>query len=568
MTWKTSIRPLVLIFFLNAFTISGQPYPQDYFQAPLDIPILLSGNFCELRSNHFHSGIDIKTQGVIGANVFAAAEGYVSRIKISPTGYGKALYITHPNGFTTVYAHLHRFNDAIEAYTRKRQYNEQSFEVDLFPGRGVLEVSKGEIIALSGNSGSSGGPHLHFEIRETASEKPVNPMLFGLGPTDRKPPVINGLQVHPLENGASVNGSAQVQQLILRPLKQGVWTTNTIRAGGPVGFSVNAYDQQDGSENQNGIYRMTLLVDNEERYKFEAEKFPFSDTRYLNAHIDYARFVRLKNRYQKAYVEPGNKLRMYPVLVNRGILMVPPGESQQIRIILEDLSGNKSEIAFEVLGEERRKVEPPTGEIRHHLPYAFQTEYFRVHIPAGTLYHDLTFDYAVKSGNGRLLSDIHRILSEEVPAHIHYSVSIAVPEDIRKHGHQLCLVQVSANGNGLSYEGGSMEGGFLTASVRSFGSFALTADTIPPEIIPVNIRENANMRGQKQIRIRISDQLSGISSYRGTINGKWILMEYDAKNNLLTYDFDEVCPQGENTLLVTVTDKRGNSSKYEVKFQR
>jgi hypothetical protein len=559
---------LLVIFLTLTFDLRAQQYPQNYFGSPLDIPLLLSGNFGELRSNHFHSGIDLKTQGVTGKRVLAAADGYVSRIKVSPFGYGKALYITHPNGYTTVYAHLDRFEDAIEAYTRKRQYNQERFEIDLFPGKGELEVRKGEVIAFSGNTGGSGGPHLHFEIRETASEKPVNPMLFGIGPSDTKAPNITGLQVHPLEVGATVLGRNEVKQIPLNMIRPGVWTAAPIRAGGAIGFSVNAYDQQDGSQNQNGVYRMALYIDEQLVYQFEAEKFAFSETRYINAHIDYARFSKLKNRYKKAFVEPGNKLSMYPVQEDRGVLKTENGKVYQIRIELSDLSDNLSMISFEVHGESRMKVEvPPENYLWHHQPYAFQTEYFRVQIPAGTLYDDRPFDYYVKPGNAKVLTDLHVLLSEEIPAHQYFDMSIGVNERVLTYGNKACMVQVMPDGK-LSYEGGNIQGGFLTSKVRSFGAFALTADTVAPEVVPINLREGANMRGQKQIRIRIADALSGIASYRGTINGKWILMEYDAKNNLLTYDFDHVCEEGNNTFILTVTDKRGNISKVVLNFQR
>ena len=175
--FKQFYMRLIIIPFLFFISVSmaQNSYPQDYFQSPLEIPLILSGTFAELRSNHFHSGLDIKTQQQSGLKVMAAASGFVSRIKVSHFGYGKALYITHPNGYTTVYAHLQNFNPEIDAYIKHRQYKNESYEIELFPKAGELLVNNGDIVAYSGNTGGSGGPHLHFEIRNK-QEHPMNPM--------------------------------------------------------------------------------------------------------------------------------------------------------------------------------------------------------------------------------------------------------------------------------------------------------------------------------------------------------------------------------------------------------
>ena len=252
---------LILIFFLTASTLSvaQNNYPQDYFRSPLDVPLILSGTFAELRSNHFHSGLDIKTQQRTGLNIYAAAGGFVSRIKVSHYGYGKALYITHPNGYTTVYAHLKKFSKDIEAYVKKHQYDKESYEIELFPNAGDLKIEKDSIVALSGNSGGSGGPHLHFEIRDKA-ERPMNPMLFGIDIKDSMNPKISAIYAYPIDENSFINKSNSKKKLRLTPLKNGDYTVENIEAFGNIGFGIETNDRQDLAANKNGVSNIQTFV--------------------------------------------------------------------------------------------------------------------------------------------------------------------------------------------------------------------------------------------------------------------------------------------------------------------
>jgi murein DD-endopeptidase MepM/ murein hydrolase activator NlpD len=295
----------LLAFLLCTLAAFGQKnYPKD-FRLPLDIPMQLSGNFGELRPNHFHAGFDFKTNQREGLNVYAVFDGYVSRIKISTYGYGKAIYITHPNGFTTVYGHLQRAVGTIEDKIKEAQYKEESYEVELFLKPGELVVKKGDIIALSGNTGGSEGPHLHFEFRETATEKIVNPFFFGYDQfiKDTKKPIVTSLMVYPLDAESVANRSQRPINLGLSLQKDGTFISEKVQARGKIGFGINAYDLDDASYNANGTYKTSLISNGKTLFNYQFDEMSFEEGRFINAMIDYNRYKKLKSRVQKLFMK-------------------------------------------------------------------------------------------------------------------------------------------------------------------------------------------------------------------------------------------------------------------------
>ena len=327
-------KKIALFIFLISFGFlhAQSSYPTDYFVKPLEIPLVLSGTFGELRSNHFHAGLDIKTQQRVGFNVIAAADGYVSRIKVSHWGYGKALYITHPNGYTTVYGHLKKFSPKIEAYVKKYQYQKKSFEVQLYPKASELKFNQGEVVALSGNSGSSGGPHLHFEIRDSKAIT-INPMLFGIKLPDHKNPTIQNAYTYTKNDTSQVNQSNKNVKLVLNRQANGDILANTIYAYGDIGIGINAYDRLDGAINHNGIYDLEMDVNGKKVFQFTWNKFSFSESRYINSYIDYEKYSKLNQRVQKCFVNhPANKLSMYKTLVDKGFFNVKDSLDYQVTI--------------------------------------------------------------------------------------------------------------------------------------------------------------------------------------------------------------------------------------------
>ena len=286
---------ILLLAFYTSSIFAEKKYPQNDFISPVDHKITLSGNFGELRSNHFHSGLDIKTQQRTGLKVKASANGFVSRIKVSHFGYGKALYITHPNGYTTVYAHLQKFSPEIEAYVKKQQYEKESYEIEVFPKAEDLLILKDTLVAYSGNSGGSGGPHLHFEIRDK-QERPMNPMLFGINIKDSSNPIVKSIYVYPLDKNSFVNSSNTKQKIRLTPLKNGDYNTENINAIGNIGFAINAFDRQDLAANSNGVYNIQTYINGSRNFEIDFKRFSFDETKHINQLIDYELFSTKKQQ--------------------------------------------------------------------------------------------------------------------------------------------------------------------------------------------------------------------------------------------------------------------------------
>ena len=333
---------------------SQKEYPKNYFQKPLDIPLILAGTFGELRSNHFHAGIDIKTQKREGLPVFAIADGYVSRIKIQHWGYGKALYITHPNGYTSVYAHLQKFGSKIESFVKKKQYEKESYTIQLFPNKTLLKVRKGDIIAYSGNTGGSTAPHLHFEIRDTKTEKIINPLLFGIEIKDNIKPEIKSAYAYPLGDFSQVNQSENPVKLQITKQENGDLVADKIYALGVIGIGVKSFDRLNGAHNKNGIYNLDLYVNNEKIYNHCLETFSFAEGKYINLHLDYEHYKKRYEKIQRCFVIPSNKLSIYGNLINSGQINIDDGMNYVIEVIASDIKGNKTTLTIPVQGKSQK----------------------------------------------------------------------------------------------------------------------------------------------------------------------------------------------------------------------
>ena len=345
------------ILSIHLFSFSQEKYPKDYFRSPLDIPIFLSGSFGELRSNHFHAGLDIKTQGKEGLKVFAVADGYVSRIKVQQFGYGKAIYITHPNGFTSVYGHLSKYNGEIDKYVKSVQYKKENYQTgNLFFKEDKFPVKKGEIIAFSGDTGGSGGPHLHFEIRNTKTESIINPLFFGLKVEDTKPPVIQSLKVYTINSASRINQQNKSFQIPIKNIKVGKYKADRISASGIIGFGISVFDRFNKAPNKNGIYSLEMLVNGKRFYYHNVETFSFSESKYLNLHIDYEHFKKYKRRYQKTHKVTANKLSIYQDLINNGKINIQKGLNYTIEIIAKDFENNSSSIIIPIAGKESNAI--------------------------------------------------------------------------------------------------------------------------------------------------------------------------------------------------------------------
>jgi murein DD-endopeptidase MepM/ murein hydrolase activator NlpD len=568
--YKLKFSISICLLFASTFVqaqqiFSTNKYPITDFRQPLDItPPALAGSFGEIRGNHFHSGIDFRTNQREGYPVYAVADGYISRLRVQNSGFGQALYINHPNGFTTVYGHLQRFSPKIATIVKDLEYEKKSFEIDEFPDATLIPVHKGEIIAWSGNRGSSGGPHLHFEIRDTKTEETINPQFFGIIIPDNIPPVIHGLYVYRL-NGKTFNESIPKQAIGITGANGSYKTTAPISLTGEVGFGIVVTDRHNGLSGTNGVYSIQLEVDGKKVYTSALERFAFEDSKAINSHIDYPTYLNTKRSIQKSFVEPGNPLKIYSGLINSGRINFNDGAAHQLRYIITDSKGNSSVLPFTVNAGSApiATATVPAGII---YPYnkvnEFNADDVKVVFPMGTLYSDLNFTYKkLPKPTGNAWSAVHQIHNRYTPLHIGFDISIKadnLPENLRSKA-------LIVNSNGSS-QGGGFENGYVKATPKNFGSFYIAIDTLAPRIVPVNIAEGKSMSGLSKIFFKISDNLSGIKSFNGYIDGKWALMEFDTKTATLWHSFDERTTSGKHTLELVVVDMKENSRKYTVTF--
>ena len=539
-------------------------YPKDYFVKPLDVPLILSGTFGELRTNHFHAGLDIKTQQRQGLNVVASASGYVSRIKISHWGYGKALYITHPNGYTTVYGHLKKFAPEIEAYVKKLQYQKESFTIELFPKSSELKVTKGQVVAYSGNSGSSGGPHLHFEIRDSRSN-PINPMFFGIELPDTKNPLIRAGVIYSFNDSSHVNNLNKINELVLK-YKDGAMVANTVEAYGKIGIGVNVVDKLDGALNNNGIFNLQMTVNGKKTYEHEVNTFSFTESRYINTLMDYERYSRKRQRIQKCFVEPSNKLSIYKKLVNKGYIDIKEGLSYHIQITASDFKGNSSKLIIPIKGVKSDSI---VKEKIIKTPHFFKAnEYnkinqdnFSVAFPKNSFYKDIYFDFSYED-------NVVKLHNSGTPLHNKFTLTFDISDYSVKDRKQVIIAEINNKGR-LSYASTRRKENKVYTRSRSLGKYTLAIDSILPKIKPINFKNNKKISKYRYLKVKISDNLSGIKSYRGEIDGKWILFEYDAKRRLLTYDFNDSKLEGnKHTLKVTAVDNVNNTNTYIATFYK
>lgn len=563
------MRKILLLLYgllMTSVSLAQADLPRDYFIHPMDIPLVLSGTFGELRTNHFHAGLDIKTQQKEGIPVLASAEGYVSRINVSLWGYGNALYITHPNGYTTVYGHLREFSDEIDAYVRKKQYEKESFTIRLYPKPGELPVIKGQVIALSGNSGSSGGPHLHYEIRDVKQDI-LNPLDFGIDIPDHKNPSIQGAYAYAQNDSSQVNQSNRIVQLVLNRRIDGDLQANTIYAYGKIGFGINAFDRLDGALNRNGLYQLEMSVDGKSVFEFKADKFAFSESRWINSYIDYERLTTLKQRVQKCFVDhEKNNLGLYKKLAEKGVVTIKDSTETEVVVIARDHSGNFTRLIIPVVGKKDTialidEVEKTPYFFRAGQANQIKDSVITAYFPKDIFYEDFYFDYSYADG-------VVKLHDPTVPVHNYYKLTFDVSnrefEDL-KHTY---IAQKNRYGKWY-YVSTKKKDNTLYTSSKTLGEFTLKTDFEDPKISAVGFKEGQWLTKYEQLKVKIYDRGSGVKSYRGELDGAWIRMAYNPKDGTLTYDFsDRELTGTEHHLKVVVTDNVNNKTTFNIKFNK
>jgi len=561
------LKKIIFLLLMVSATAFAQNYPLDYFRSPLDIPLRLAGTFGELRNNHFHAGIDIKTNRRIGLPVYATADGYISRIKVAIWGYGKVIYINHPNGYTTVYAHLNKFGDEIQEYVKNIQYEKESYETgNIFPKKDQFIVAKGQIIGYSGRTGGFVAPHLHYEIRNTKTEKIINPLLFGIKIKDSIAPKIKKLIAYPIGLNSKINKSLKNQSLSIKKDSLNNYTANRLTASGKIGFGINVYDLLGKELNKNGIYSLEMKINGKRKYYHDVETFSFSESKFINLLIDYEYFSKYKSRIQKTFREKENKLSIYEGLIENGSITINEGLNYQVEIIAKDFIGNRSSIKIPVIG---LKSETMINQQRDTTAYKIVKNKFQkfskdgvtIAFPKNTFYKDFFLNFSVNERN----ATIHK---PTIPLDKKFTITF---DSIMYNESELDHIYI-ANMNNKKYPyymDTRKKSNKIFTTTKTLGKYGLLTDNQIPKIYNPNFKSNDWVSRLRYLTIKISDSQSGIKSYEAYIDNEWILMEYDVKKKKLSYDFrDKKLVGSKHIFKLVVSDNVGNTNTYNSSFYR
>lgn len=549
-------------------------YPQGYFINPMSIPMELIANFGELRSNHWHMGLDIRTEARENLPVRAAAAGHISFIGVRPLSFGRFIIIDHPNGLSTLYAHLNDFAPAIEEHVTRQQYAQESWAVELRFTPDQFPVRQGQLIAYSGNTGGSAGPHLHFEIIDTRSSKRLNPLLFGFPLQDRVAPVIKSLLVY----DRSRSLTDQRPQIV--PLKK--TATGYQLAGGALfktslqqlSFAIQAFDQVSGSSNPNGIYAASVSVDEKPIAGFTIDSIDYDQTGYINAHIDYANKQRGGALYQHLSPLPGEASGIYKRYADNGVINLADTVQHSVMIWVEDTYGNKSLLSFQLQRKttlttasaaiapagSRGKIESQTTYLLPHQAFSFKRADVELIAAAGAVYDSVPLDYQVDAGPllPPALTRRHRFNSTAWPLHnvVQIKLKAAQPLDERLRNK---VVMQRSWGSVKKTKPAHYEKGWVVASFDDFGYFQAYIDTVAPEVRLPGSGDTIDLSASRAIVITPSDNFGVIRSFRAELNGQWLRFTND-KGRSWVYRFDERCPYGTHQLTIAVQDAVGNES--------
>ncbi|MEI8278242.1 MAG: M23 family metallopeptidase [Bacteroidota bacterium] len=544
--------------------VSVNNYPQDYFRNPQNIPILLAGNFGECRMGHFHSGIDIKTNGGENLPVYAAADGYIARIKLEKGGFGHAIYIMHPNGYTTLYAHLNDFIPELQKYVRKIQYQKEGWETDIPFTPTQFPVKKGQQIAWSGNTGASTAPHLHFEIRSTKTEHPLNPELFGLPIVDKLPPVPKEVAIYDLTRSIY----EQVPQVHAVHKKGNVYVPahDTILVDPTVsGIGINVDDYMNGSDNTLTFHTATWYLDDSVQGEVVLDNIGYDETRYMHAYADYKTKKDNGSWIQCLFRLPGNNLgHLYKNLNKvKGAFVITDNIAHEVKVEIKDAFNNSSTIKFHLISAGRSNPLYCNNLYKANKVNNFENPNVTFYLDDTNLYDDICFQFD-KVADANSYSDRYKIHRTNVPIHHYFELNIKpnkpIPFDLRSKIVLVCNDGKSDDGKATKYD----DKGWYTASVRSFGEYRLLADTTAPVIKP--LQKTNNLSKASMIAFNITDATTSVKKFRGTIDGKWVCFEQH--NDKFFYKFDEHCPKGKHELVLTATDENNNTQSLHYTFTR
>ena len=555
---------IILIIFISVSNL----FSQEKF-SPVEIPILLSGTFGEFRKTHFHTGIDIKTQGKEGLRVRAIDDGDLIRVKVSTSGYGKVVYIRHYDGTTSVYAHLKKFSPRIQQIIKRLQYEKKRFEIEKFFKKGEFKLKKSEIIGFSGNTGGSSGPHLHFELRDTEKEKPLNPLKYGYVVADTIAPRIHNLYLY---NFLKERTSNKIKIELIK--NKNLYTNNdTIKINGMFGFGYSGYDRQNSSYNKNGIYKRELTINGKRFYSYKFDDLIFPDGKKIDLLIDYEAYNIDKIRIKKLFQTTDSKFSFLESNDNHGLFKVIKDSLYNIKIIFEDINKNKSIVSLVVKGAENEKSynfsENEIEDKLYHTDMEYERKFKELNliIPKDAFYESTNLNFKYK---------LDTLIIEKFTKAPKKGLNLEffLPKNLDSvYLRQTCIGKLNINKKGkkdkIKYVFGNQKDNLIYAKSISGGKYFLTKDTISPSIKPINFRNEKWVTNLSTLRIKVDDEFSGIKKYRASINGKWILMEHEPKRKLLFFEFDDLkFSKTELKLNLHVEDMVGNVNEFEATIYR
>ena len=541
--------------FLNSFLAQENHFKT--FRSPVGIPISLSGNFGELRSNHFHTGLDIKTNGSINYRIYAIDTGYVSRINISHWGYGKAIYIDHPNGFTSVYAHLNHFPEKIEKIIRQKQYELHQESITYYLDSSQILVSKGEIIAFSGNSGSSSGPHLHFEIRETQSEHPVNPQQFNFEILDNRPPVISQLKVYNFPN-KSINLLCSEKVFTLKKFKNSYRLNNDsiISLSGPFGIGVAAADYYTNSSNLCGIYSIKMYVDEVLKYDLKFDELDFDNNHQINIHKDFNAYQEHRHKIHQLFIHPNNELKIYNRSLGNGLIDFKDSSIHKVKIRVADFNNNYSELNFYFLHKDSSSCLDNKNDFNKYI--FSQDSNWRISLDSNSFYNFPKI---------KMKSQINNVeITNNLPAKNQFILSMKITPEYSPYIEKTFMANITKKGNILN-KNGKIDEKWISAEVKKMGTYQLIIDTVAPKII--HLGNNRLKKINQSLNFKIADDLSGVENYDVYIDEQWVLSNYNYKTSKLHVPLDKYAriTKGEHNCRLLISDERNNKSSLDFKFK-
>jgi hypothetical protein len=559
---------IALLFMLSGFVFAQEySYPKDVFIPPMDLPLELSGSFSELRSVNFHSGIDVRVINRSHRRVYAVGDGYISRIKVEPAGYGNALYITHPQGYVSVYAHLDFFSKDVAELIKKIQYQKQSFFIDVTFPADSLQVKKGEVIGIAGNTGYSFGAHLHFEMRDAVTEETIDPLLFGFKVADVSAPQFRELKIYSHGNSTINEKNYDIVYSTSRQSNGNYGIAVTPKASGAVSFGFEVLDKQNASNpNRLGLRTLKVWVDDSLLVHIEFDRLDFSVVRHQLAFIDFPHREKTKKRFQRTWKKPGNQLPFYKYIRDDGILYITENKHYRVKCYIEDIGGNTANLLFSINGTVHDSPDYGVQCAENQVEFRWDTltmwagNYTQVIMDKGALFSNECVRIVETPHTQSVYAPGLNLISDEALSgfyNIRFSPSVTL-DDI--NGMTVAMVNSKGELNGITTV---FSDGWFEARTRSFGTFILVKDTTAPQVKPVKLPANSNVSSLKRLSFKVTDDVCGIASYNAYINDSWVLLEYDLKYDDMYYIIDEKMPTGSFVFKVVVSDRCGNETIWE-----